>query len=151
MVAPRLPPATLSLKQFLQRQKILGLYREILRTIRQVPEEEDRKYLRGWAREEFQRNKSAGRPGCCPHDDHAGQQPPAAAEEVSGLGPELSAGSCCPGLENRLLLRDWLRAHTHTRTRTHAHTRTHSTKVGSGFPHQLFNWDKLPSNKPQNL
>lgn len=44
--------------QFLQRQKILGIYREMLRTIRQVPEEGDRKYLRNWARDEFKRNKS---------------------------------------------------------------------------------------------
>lgn len=44
--------------QFLQRQKILGIYREMLRTIRQVPQEGDRKYLRDWARDEFKRNKS---------------------------------------------------------------------------------------------
>lgn len=44
--------------QFLQRQKILGIYREMLRTIRQVPEDGDRKYLRDWARDEFKRNKS---------------------------------------------------------------------------------------------
>lgn len=30
----------------------------MLRTIRQVPEEGDRRYLRDWAREEFKRNKS---------------------------------------------------------------------------------------------
>lgn len=45
--------------QFLQRQKVLGIYRDMLRTIRQVPEEADRKYLRDWARHEFRRNKSA--------------------------------------------------------------------------------------------
>ncbi|XP_074542108.1 LYR motif-containing protein 2 [Halichoeres trimaculatus] len=55
----RLPPAALTLKQFLQRQKILGIYRNMLRTIRQVPDEADRKYLRDWAREEFKRNKNA--------------------------------------------------------------------------------------------
>uniref|UniRef100_A0A3B3WF37 LYR motif-containing protein 2 n=1 Tax=Poecilia mexicana TaxID=48701 RepID=A0A3B3WF37_9TELE len=55
----RLPPAALSLKQFLQRQKVLGVYRSMLRTIRQVPDEADRKYLRDWAREEFKRNKNA--------------------------------------------------------------------------------------------
>lgn len=44
--------------QFLQRQKILGIYREMMRTIRQVPEEGDRKYLRDWAREEFKKNKT---------------------------------------------------------------------------------------------
>lgn len=31
----------------------------MLRTIRQVPEETDRKYLKDWAREEFKRNKEA--------------------------------------------------------------------------------------------
>ncbi|XP_008396711.1 LYR motif-containing protein 2 [Poecilia reticulata] len=55
----RLPPAALSLKQFLQRQKVLGVYRSMLRTIRQVPDEADRKYLRDWTREEFKRNKNA--------------------------------------------------------------------------------------------
>ncbi|XP_036405943.1 LYR motif-containing protein 2 [Megalops cyprinoides] len=59
MSVTRLPPVTLSLKQFLQRQKVLGLYRTMLRTIRQVPNEQDRKYLRDWAREEFKRNKGA--------------------------------------------------------------------------------------------
>uniref|UniRef100_A0A3Q3WWM9 LYR motif-containing protein 2 n=1 Tax=Mola mola TaxID=94237 RepID=A0A3Q3WWM9_MOLML len=59
MVVSRLPPAALSLKQFLKRQKILGIYRDMLRTIRQVPDEGDRKYLRDWAKEEFKRNKNA--------------------------------------------------------------------------------------------
>ncbi|MED6243408.1 LYR motif-containing protein 2 [Ataeniobius toweri] len=58
-MSSRLPPAALSLKQFLQRQKVLAVYRNIFRTIRQVPDEADRKYLRDWAREEFKRNKNA--------------------------------------------------------------------------------------------
>lgn len=37
----------------------MTLYRNMLRTIRQVPQESDRKYLRDWAREEFKRNKNA--------------------------------------------------------------------------------------------
>uniref|UniRef100_A0A8P4KQP3 LYR motif-containing protein 2 n=1 Tax=Dicentrarchus labrax TaxID=13489 RepID=A0A8P4KQP3_DICLA len=49
----------LILGQFLQRQKILGIYRTMLRTIRQVPDEGDRKYLRDWASAEFKRNKTA--------------------------------------------------------------------------------------------
>ncbi|XDV42391.1 hypothetical protein PO909_011063 [Leuciscus waleckii] len=44
--------------QFLQRQKVLGLYRDLLRNIRKIPQESDRRYLRDWAREEFKRNKS---------------------------------------------------------------------------------------------
>lgn len=34
----------------------------MLRTIRRVPEEGDRKYLRDWARDEFKRNKNATDP-----------------------------------------------------------------------------------------
>ncbi|XP_026885357.1 LYR motif-containing protein 2 isoform X1 [Electrophorus electricus] len=59
MSVSKLPPAVLSFKQFLQRQKVLSLYRNMLRTIRQVPDDADRKYLRDWAREEFKRNKDA--------------------------------------------------------------------------------------------
>uniref|UniRef100_A0A2K5PXH2 LYR motif-containing protein 2 n=1 Tax=Cebus imitator TaxID=2715852 RepID=A0A2K5PXH2_CEBIM len=59
MAASRLPPATLTLKQFIRRQQVLLLYRRILQTIRQVPNDSDRKYLKDWAREEFKRNKSA--------------------------------------------------------------------------------------------
>ncbi|XP_039980759.1 LYR motif-containing protein 2 [Xiphias gladius] len=59
MAISKLPSAALSLKQFLQRQKVLGIYRHMLRTIQQVPDEADRKYLRDWARDEFKRNKNA--------------------------------------------------------------------------------------------
>ncbi|KAF2979584.1 hypothetical protein EK904_005640 [Melospiza melodia maxima] len=44
---------------FLRRQQVLQLYRKILRAIREVPAEQDRRYLRDWAREEFKRNKDA--------------------------------------------------------------------------------------------
>ncbi|XP_057876723.1 LYR motif-containing protein 2 isoform X1 [Melospiza georgiana] len=50
---------SLSLWQFLRRQQVLQLYRKILRAIREVPAEQDRRYLRDWAREEFKRNKDA--------------------------------------------------------------------------------------------
>ncbi|XP_041109632.1 LYR motif-containing protein 2 [Polyodon spathula] len=59
MAASRLPPAALTLKQFLQRQKVLCLYRTLLRTIRLVPNEADRQYLTSWARDEFKRNRGA--------------------------------------------------------------------------------------------
>nr|XP_020642995.1 LYR motif-containing protein 2 [Pogona vitticeps] len=59
MAASRLPPATLTLKQFFRRQQVLQLYRNILKTIRQVPNEADRRYLKHWARDEFKRNKDA--------------------------------------------------------------------------------------------
>nr|XP_056712710.1 LYR motif-containing protein 2 [Euleptes europaea] len=59
MASSRLPPATLTLKQFLRRQQVLQLYRKILQAIRQVPNETDRHYLRDWARAEFKGNKGA--------------------------------------------------------------------------------------------
>ncbi|KAI9517138.1 LYR motif-containing protein 2 [Gymnodraco acuticeps] len=59
MGVSRLPSAALTFKQFLQRQKVLGIYRNMLRTIRQVPDKTDRKYLSEWARDEFKRNKNA--------------------------------------------------------------------------------------------
>ncbi|NXG03214.1 LYRM2 protein, partial [Sakesphorus luctuosus] len=57
--AGRVPPAALTLRQFLRRQQVLQLYRRILRAIREVPAEQDRCYLKDWAREEFKRNKDA--------------------------------------------------------------------------------------------
>ncbi|NWX47710.1 LYRM2 protein, partial [Steatornis caripensis] len=51
--------ASLSPSQFLRRQQVLQLYRSILRAIRDVPAEGDRRYLKDWAREEFRRNKDA--------------------------------------------------------------------------------------------
>ncbi|XP_040275379.1 LYR motif-containing protein 2 [Bufo bufo] len=55
----RIPPAALSLKQFLVRQQVLGLYRRILRAVRHIPDPADRSYMRDWARGEFKRNKTA--------------------------------------------------------------------------------------------
>ena len=69
--APQIPPVLLL--QFLQRQKVLGLYRNLLRTIREVPDPADRTYLRSWARDEFKRNKTATNPvrclTCCTLDE----------------------------------------------------------------------------------
>uniref|UniRef100_A0A8B9BQW4 LYR motif-containing protein 2 n=1 Tax=Anser brachyrhynchus TaxID=132585 RepID=A0A8B9BQW4_9AVES len=59
MAAGRLPPGALTLRQFLRRQQVLQLYRKILRALRDVPAEADRRYLKEWAREEFRRNKDA--------------------------------------------------------------------------------------------
>ncbi|XP_009331356.1 PREDICTED: LYR motif-containing protein 2, partial [Pygoscelis adeliae] len=50
---------TYSARLFLRRQQVLQLYRKILRAIREVPAEADRRYLKDWAREEFRRNKGA--------------------------------------------------------------------------------------------
>jgi hypothetical protein len=41
----------LSLKQFLLRQEVIKLYKDIFRTIRRVPDLNDRIYLRDWARQ----------------------------------------------------------------------------------------------------
>ncbi|XP_069488530.1 LYR motif-containing protein 2 isoform X1 [Ambystoma mexicanum] len=57
MATSRLPPVALTLKQFLRRQQVLSLYRKIFQTIRQIPNEADRRYMKDWAREEFKRNK----------------------------------------------------------------------------------------------
>ncbi|XP_015714399.1 LYR motif-containing protein 2 [Coturnix japonica] len=59
MAASRLPPSALTLRQFLRRQQVLQLYRRILRALRDVPAEADRRHLQQWAREEFRRNKDA--------------------------------------------------------------------------------------------
>ncbi|CAN2391550.1 Belongs to the complex I LYR family [Pristimantis euphronides] len=58
-MSSRLPPAALTLKQFLVRRQVLGLYRRILRAVRQIPDPADRSYMRDWARGEFKKNKAA--------------------------------------------------------------------------------------------
>ncbi|XP_069488531.1 LYR motif-containing protein 2 isoform X2 [Ambystoma mexicanum] len=50
------PPSSPASK-FLRRQQVLSLYRKIFQTIRQIPNEADRRYMKDWAREEFKRNK----------------------------------------------------------------------------------------------
>lgn len=47
----------LNLKQFIIRQEVLKLYREILRTIRRVPDKSTQYELREWARHDFRINK----------------------------------------------------------------------------------------------
>ncbi|EDV56428.1 LYR motif-containing protein 2 [Drosophila erecta] len=53
----KLPKASLSLKQFMLRQEVLKLYREIFRTIRQVPDKNSQLELKSWARHDFQTNR----------------------------------------------------------------------------------------------
>lgn len=48
----------LNLKQFLLRQEVLKLYRDLYRTINKVPDESSRKDLKLWLREDFKRNKN---------------------------------------------------------------------------------------------
>lgn len=58
MATGKLPQNALSLKQFFLRRQVLSLYREILRTLRDVPSEDHRKELADWARSEFKKNKN---------------------------------------------------------------------------------------------
>jgi len=53
----KLPGNALNLKQFLLKAEVKKLYRQILRTIREVPDEKSRAELRLWARTDFQNNK----------------------------------------------------------------------------------------------
>ncbi|XP_012261671.2 LYR motif-containing protein 2 [Athalia rosae] len=53
----KLPRSAMSLKQFMVHQEVLKLYRNILKAIREVPNEEDKKYLRDWARSDFRTNR----------------------------------------------------------------------------------------------
>jgi len=57
MGATRLPSNVLNLKRFLLRQQVLTLYREVLKTVRSVADENQRKQLRDWARTDFKVNK----------------------------------------------------------------------------------------------
>ncbi|CAH2269006.1 LYR motif-containing protein 2 [Pararge aegeria] len=56
-MASKLPKKTLSLKQFLLRQEVLKLYRDIIRTVKKVPDESTRLELKEWARTDFRNNK----------------------------------------------------------------------------------------------
>ncbi|XP_030020650.2 LYR motif-containing protein 2 [Manduca sexta] len=55
-MSSKLPKSALNLKQFLLRQQVLKLYREIFRTIRHVPDESTRIELKQWARTDFRNN-----------------------------------------------------------------------------------------------
>ncbi|XP_033254687.1 LYR motif-containing protein 2-like [Drosophila miranda] len=54
----KVPKVALTVKQFMLRQEVLKLYREIFRTIRQVPDKHSQAELRAWARHDFQTNRS---------------------------------------------------------------------------------------------
>lgn len=47
----------LNLKQFMLRQQVLKLYKDIYRTINKVPDESSKKDLKIWLREDFKKNK----------------------------------------------------------------------------------------------
>ncbi|XP_057341015.1 LYR motif-containing protein 2 [Microplitis mediator] len=50
--------SSMNLKQFLVRQQVITLYRNILRTIKKIPTKEDQSYFLEWARSEFKANKN---------------------------------------------------------------------------------------------
>ncbi|KAK6527095.1 hypothetical protein TWF281_010287 [Arthrobotrys megalospora] len=49
--------AKLGLDRFIQRSRVLALWREILRTVRHIEDPSTREEMRSWARHEFKRNK----------------------------------------------------------------------------------------------
>lgn len=52
-----------NLSDFLLRQRVIGLWRDIIRMIQQIPKEDStRKEMRGFARDEFERNRGATDP-----------------------------------------------------------------------------------------
>ncbi|KAM7345212.1 LYR motif-containing protein 2 [Cochliomyia hominivorax] len=53
----KIAKTTLSLKQFMLRQEVLKLYRDIFRTIRAVPDTNSQQELRAWARQDFRVNQ----------------------------------------------------------------------------------------------
>ncbi|XP_071506813.1 LYR motif-containing protein 2-like [Diadema antillarum] len=58
MAASRIPPTAMNLKQFMLRQQVLSLYREVMRALRAMPDDAQRSDVKAWAREEFKRNKN---------------------------------------------------------------------------------------------
>lgn len=56
-MASKLPKDAMTFKRFILRKDVLKLYRDILRAIRKVPNELDRKDLKQWARDDFKKYK----------------------------------------------------------------------------------------------
>lgn len=54
----KLVKPAMNLKQFMLRQEVLKLYRDLYRAINKVPDESSRKDLKLWLREDFKKNKS---------------------------------------------------------------------------------------------
>ncbi|CAG9797942.1 unnamed protein product [Chironomus riparius] len=49
--------SALSLKQFMLRQEVLKLYKDIYRTINNIPDESSRKEMKKWLSDDFRKNK----------------------------------------------------------------------------------------------
>lgn len=55
-----MPPSVkkfMTLRQFMVRSQVLGLYREALRTIRLIDNQSERDYLKKWVRDDFEANR----------------------------------------------------------------------------------------------
>ncbi|XP_789906.2 LYR motif-containing protein 2 [Strongylocentrotus purpuratus] len=57
MAASRIPPKVMSLKQFMVRQQVISLYRDVFRALRAMPDDAQKKEVKAWAKEEFRRNQ----------------------------------------------------------------------------------------------
>ncbi|KAJ5610524.1 hypothetical protein N7510_007243 [Penicillium lagena] len=55
--ASRLRKPTVSLDHFIQRQRVLSLWREIVRAVNKIPPSSTRDELRSYARHEFERHR----------------------------------------------------------------------------------------------
>lgn len=53
----RLPRSTLNLKQFMVRKDVLKLYKDIISTLKRIPNETDRKQMIQWTRDDFRKHK----------------------------------------------------------------------------------------------
>ncbi|CAG2057658.1 unnamed protein product [Timema podura] len=53
----KIPQTAMNLKQFMVRQQVLKLYRDIIRTLRDVNDETSKREILEWARTDFQKNK----------------------------------------------------------------------------------------------
>ncbi|KAJ2760132.1 LYR motif-containing protein 2 [Coemansia sp. BCRC 34490] len=49
---------TLSFKQFIQRGKVLAMYRKYMRLLKQIPDKKTRKEMREWIRFDFDKYRS---------------------------------------------------------------------------------------------
>lgn len=49
--------SALNLKQFMLRQEVLKLYKDIYRTINNIPDESSRKEMKKWLSDDFRKNK----------------------------------------------------------------------------------------------
>ena len=49
--------SALNLKQFMLRQEVLKLYKDIYRTINNIPDESGRKEMKKWLSDDFRKNK----------------------------------------------------------------------------------------------